>query len=225
MSQRGLCSRREADALIEQGKVLVNGVVVTELGTKVLEDVEIEIKGQQNLQTILLNKPLGYVSAQPEPGYEPAVRLLTVENQWSESPHKGTIRSFQKLAVAGRLDINSTGLLVFTQDGRIAKQLLSGIVEKEYLVRVRGHLPEENLQKLRHGLELDGKPLKPAKIEWINEDQLRFTLTEGKKRQIRRMCELVGLQVLALKRVRIGHVRLGKLPEGQWRILADDESF
>jgi 23S rRNA pseudouridine2604 synthase len=135
------------------------------------------------------------------------------------------------LAPAGRLDIDSVGLLVLTQDGRVAKQLVgedSG-VEKEYLVRVAkedgGRLGDDGLARLRHGLELDGEPLKPARVEWVNEDQLRFVLTEGKKRQIRRMCEAVGLQVLGLKRVRIGQVMLGDLPAGQWRYLRGDESF
>ena len=135
------------------------------------------------------------------------------------------------LAPAGRLDIDSTGLLVLTQDGRIAKQLIgedSG-VEKEYLVRVchakPGRLPEAELKRLNHGLSLDGKALRPARVTWQNEDQLRFVLREGKKRQIRRMCEIVGLQVLGLKRVRIGQVMLGELPQGNWRLLAPGETF
>jgi 23S rRNA pseudouridine2604 synthase len=133
----------------------------------------------------------------------------------------------QGLAPAGRLDIDSTGLLVLTQDGRIARQLIgeSSTVEKEYLVRVEGQLATDGLALLNHGLELDGRALRPAKVEWINDDQLRFILREGRKRQIRRMCELVGLKVLGLKRVRIGQVRLGELPSGQWRLLGEDESF
>jgi 23S rRNA pseudouridine2604 synthase len=120
---------------------------------------------------------------------------------------------------------------VLTQDGRIAKQLISqdSSIEKEYLVRVRytkaGKFPDANLQLLNHGLSLDGKPLLPAKVEWQNEDQLRFVLREGKKRQIRRMCEAVGLKVIGLKRVRIGRVTLGKLPPGEWRYLREDEHF
>ena len=130
------------------------------------------------------------------------------------------------MAVAGRLDIDSQGLLLFTQDGRIAKKIIgdNGKIEKEYIVRVEGLLPDNKLRLLRHGLELDGKPLKPAKVEWINEDQLRFVLTEGKKRQIRRMCEMVGLRITGLKRVRIGKIKLGHLPEGKWRFLEAGES-
>ena len=131
------------------------------------------------------------------------------------------------LAPAGRLDIDSTGLLVFTQDGRIARQLIGedSEVEKEYLVRVEGRLPAKGLALLNHGLSLDGEVLKPASVVWQNKDQLRFILREGKKRQIRRMCELVGLNVTGLKRVRIGKVRLGELPLGKWRYLGPDETF
>jgi 23S rRNA pseudouridine2604 synthase len=131
------------------------------------------------------------------------------------------------LAPAGRLDIDSSGLLVFTQDGRIAKQLIGAgsEVEKEYLVRVEGRLAVQGLALLNHGLSLDGQALKPAQVVWQNEDQLRFILREGKKRQIRRMCELVGLKVTGLKRVRIGNVKLGELPLGKWRYLGSDEAF
>jgi 23S rRNA pseudouridine2604 synthase len=98
-------------------------------------------------------------------------------------------------------------------------------VEKEYLVRVEGNLAPDGLKRLQHGLTLDGVELKPAQVSWQNEHQLRFVLRQGRKRQIRRMCEAVGLQVLGLKRVRIGQVMLGDLPAGQWRYLRADESF
>ena len=122
---------------------------------------------------------------------------------------------------------DSTGLLVLTQDGRIARKLIGedSDIEKEYLVRVEGRLDEHGLARLNHGLALDGKALRPAKVTWANPDQLRFLLKEGRKRQIRRMCELVGLKVVGLKRVRIGRVRLGDLPPGRWRYLRDDEQF
>jgi 23S rRNA pseudouridine2604 synthase len=126
------------------------------------------------------------------------------------------------------LDIDSQGLLVLTQDGVVAKTLIgeNSEVEKEYLVRVSGHLSDEGLRRLNDGsLVLDGRRLLPAKVEWLNQDQLRFVLREGMKRQIRRMCESVGLKVVGLKRVRIGKVMLGNLPEGKWRYLHDDESF
>jgi 23S rRNA pseudouridine2604 synthase len=231
MAERGICSRREADAFIEQGLVLVDGVVVNQLGVKVSPEVEITLapqarKRQTDLVTIILNKPIGYVSAQPEPGYIPAIKLITSANQFGKSDRKLRPAHLKGLAVAGRLDIDSQGLLLFTQDGRIAKRIIGerGGVEKEYIVRVSGSLPEDDLRPLRHGLELDGKPLLPAQVEWINRDQLRFILKEGRKRQIRRMCELVGLKVAGLKRVRIGEIRLGNLPEGRWRFLEPDES-
>jgi 23S rRNA pseudouridine2604 synthase len=234
MSTRGLCSRREADVYIERGWVKVDGQVVSELGSKVLPDCRIELATQAQREqgsrvTILLNKPVGYVSAQAEDGYAPAATLITAANQYADD-HSGVRYSNEHqrgLAPAGRLDIDSTGLLVLTQDGRIAKQLIGddSDVEKEYLVRVEGRLDERGLALLNHGLSLDGRKLRPAKVGWQNADQLRFILKEGRKRQIRRMCELVGLEVAGLKRVRIGRVRLGELPLGQWRYLREDESF
>ena len=131
------------------------------------------------------------------------------------------------LAPAGRLDIDSSGLLVLTQDGRIARQLIGqdSAIEKEYLVRVQGTLSNAGMRRLHHGLSLDGRALKPTRVSWVNAQQLRFILTEGRKRQIRRMCEQVDLQVTALKRVRIGKILLGRLPTGQWRYLRADEEF
>jgi 23S rRNA pseudouridine2604 synthase len=234
MSELELCSRREADEWIENGWVRVNGEVVDTLGARVPRDATIEIdpaasRQQRELVTFLLNKPVGYVSGQPEDNHPPAMVLLTPENRWAEDisgiPFKrGHLRG---LAPAGRLDIDSTGLLVFTQDGRIARRLVGAEseVEKEYLVRVQGTLDEAGLDRLRHGLELDGVKLKPAKVSWSNEDQLRVVLREGRKRQIRRMCEMVGLVVVGLKRVRTGGVPLGSLPVGQWRYLRRAEKF
>jgi 23S rRNA pseudouridine2604 synthase len=234
MSERGLCSRREADSYIEKGLVFVDGRRVSELGTKVDPACAIRLDTQASAQqqqrvTILLHKPVGYVSGQPEPGYQPAVKLIRPDTLWQDGrASRGFHPAHLKgLAPAGRLDIDSTGLLVLTQDGRIAKQLIGddSDVEKEYLVRVEGRLDERGLALLNHGLSLDGRRLRPARVVWQNADQLRFILKEGRKRQIRRMCELVGLKVVGLKRVRIGRVRLGDLPLGQWRYLRDDEAF
>lgn len=234
MAARGMCSRREADRYIERGLVLVDGQVISELGTKVSPDVEIELaeagkKRQEAQATFLLNKPVGYVSAQPEDGHKPAEVLLRKETRWNQDKSRRRFqpRQLKGLAPAGRLDIDSTGLLVLTQDGRVARRIIGedSDVDKEYLVRVTGQLSEKGLRLLNHGLSLDDKPLKPAKVSWQNEDQLRFVLHEGKKRQIRRMCELVGLKVVGLKRIRIGHVMLGNLPSGQWRYLHDNERF
>jgi 23S rRNA pseudouridine2604 synthase len=234
MSELGLCSRREADEWIENGWVTVDGSVMTTLGTRVAPDARIEIDGaahrhQSEQVTILLNKPIGYVSGQAEDGYQPASVLIRPESRWPEdrAPIEFKPGHLRGLAPAGRLDIDSTGLLVFTQDGRVARRLIGrdSEVEKEYLVRVEGALAPAGMKKLQHGLELDGAPLKPARVSWQNEHQLRFVLREGKKRQIRRMCELVGLTVTGLKRVRTGSVVLGKLPTGQWRYLRADEKF
>jgi 23S rRNA pseudouridine2604 synthase len=283
MAELGLASRREADDWIAKGWVKVDGRVA-EMGMQVLPNVRIDIdkqaQGQQaNQVTILLNKPLGIVSGQAEDGHEPAIKLIQPHNRWADDNARFFFHGSQlkSLVPAGRLDIDSTGLLVLTQDGRVARQLIGedSVMEKEYLVRVaytgvanpnaanspaatypglpsgRGALsgrgkpqqlirlddddpvtsdvqsvfPAEKLQLLRHGLSLDDQRLKPAKVEWQNPEQLRFVLTEGKKRQIRRMCELVGLKVVGLKRVRVGRVMLGNLPVGQWRYLQPHEKF
>ena len=271
MAELGLASRREADEWIGKGWVKVNGVVAT-MGMQVLPNVRIEIdkvaQGQQaNQVTVLINKPIGLVSGQAEDGHEPAITLVQPQNRWAEDNARFFFHGSQlkSLVPAGRLDIDSTGLLVLTQDGRVARQLIGedAVMEKEYLVRVaytgvaneaaanspaatyggkptqlsriddddpittnvQAVFPPALLAKLRHGLSLDGQALKPAKVTWQNPEQLLVVLTEGKKRQIRRMCELVGLKVVGLKRVRIGNVMLGNLPVGQWRYLAPHERF
>ena len=246
MAELGLCSRREADAWSEQGWVRVNGQVA-EMGMQVGSTdritVEREAQAQQEQQvTVLLHKPMGYVSGQAEDGHEPAMVLFQARNQWSGDTTRIRFSpaQFKGLAPAGRLDIDSVGMLVMTQDGRVARQLIGedADMEKEYLVRVtcagpqgdiavnvQAHFPAAQMQRLRHGLSLDGKPLKPAQVEWQNPEQLRFVLKEGKKRQIRRMCEQVGLKVVGLKRIRMGRISLGALPVGQWRYLGPKESF
>ncbi|MET0519473.1 MAG: pseudouridine synthase [Burkholderiaceae bacterium] len=265
MTALGMASRREADEWIGAGWVKVDGKMAV-LGQRVGPDVKIEVdplafKEQAKQVTILLHKPIGYVSGQAEDGYEPASVLVKSANHWSEdaSGIKYHIGHSRGLAPAGRLDIDSTGLLVLTQDGRVAKLLIGedSKIEKEYLVRVeyvgppgggaaapqggQGNLgrpgvssgqgapmaqfPAQDLALLNHGLSLDDVQLKPAKVSWINDDQLRFVLREGRKRQIRRMCELVGLKVVGLKRVRIGRINLGHLPPGQWRFLTPWERF
>ncbi len=264
MAELGMASRREADEWIGKGWVRVNGKVA-EMGMQVLPDVRIEIdrqaQGQQaNQVTILVHKPIGIVSGQAEDGHLPAITLVQPQNRWKDDNARFFFhpRQLKSLVPAGRLDIDSTGLLVLTQDGRVARQLIGedSQIEKEYLVRVvytgqsagsadsagsgpletigehdpvqtdvQSVFPPERLALLRHGLSLDGAALKPASVDWQNPEQLRFVLKEGKKRQIRRMCEAVGLKVVGLKRVRIGRVMLGHLPPGQWRYLAPHEKF
>ena len=234
LAQQGVCSRREAEGLIAQGLVSIDGERVDDAGRKILagQTLVLSDAAQAELSaatSIVLHKPVGYVSGQAEDGYEPAIVLIRPENRWAAdpSPVKFSSDHLRGLAPAGRLDIDSTGLLVLTQDGRVAKQLIgeNSSVEKEYLVRVEGRLSDEGLARLRHGLSLDGVKLKPAQVSWQNADQLRFVLREGRKRQIRRMCEMVGLYVTGLKRVRSGNVLLGALPVGQWRYLRPDEGF
>lgn len=238
LAERGLCSRREADAYIEQGLVLLDGQPVTELGTRALRHQVVSlaagaVRQQEQRLTVILNKPIGHVShADDDSRYPPAARLIVPGNRWMDPRQPAAPKAEQRLnlrglAPAGRLDIDSTGLLVLTQDGRIARQLIGddSTIEKEYLVRVTGRLDERGLAMLNHGLALDGRTLKPAKVSWQNEDQLRFVLREGRHRQIRRMCEQVGLQVTGLRRIRIGRIPLGNLPVGQWRALAAFERF
>lgn len=234
MAAQGLCSRREADSYIERGWVQVDGEVVQELGTRILPHQKITLSHaararQHERVTVLVHKPVGYVSAQAEGGYKPAVVLVTTGNRFAgdRAPLRFDQAHTRGLAPAGRLDIDSTGLLVLTQDGRVARRLIGADseIEKEYLVRVEGRLSAAGLAQLNFGLSLDGAPLKPARVLWQNDEQLRFVLQEGKKRQIRRMCELVGLRVTGLKRVRIGSIRLAELPVGQWRYLGADERF
>ena len=242
MAELGICSRREADDWIARGWVRVNGqpaVIGQPVGLNARIEIDRQAEQQQRQQvTILINKPVGYVSAQAEDGHEPAVVLVQPQNRWREcnSRMRWGHEQLRGLAPAGRLDIDSIGLLVLTQDGRVARQLIGedSEIEKEYLVRVsygaeslnvQAVFPPDKLQLLCHGLSLDDQPLRPAQVSWQNPEQLRFVLREGKKRQIRRMCEQVGLLVTGLKRVRIGQVNLGHLPVGQWRYLAPHEQF
>jgi len=231
MAQQGLCSRREADAFLSAGFVMVDGQPVG-LGDKAWPSQRIVLDPRARAQqhervTVVIHKPIGLVSGQAEDGYKPAITLVTPEHR--DARDRSGIRfrreHLRGLAVAGRLDIDSSGLLVLTQDGRVARQLIGqdSEIEKEYLVRVTGQLSAAGLAQLRHGLSLDGQRLKPAEVAWQNQEQLRFVLRQGRKRQIRRMCELVGLNVVGLKRVRIGKLMLGDLPVGQWRYLAADE--
>lgn len=232
MSEKGICSRREADEYISRGWVLVDGAPVSELGMKVRREQHVELARpardqQQDLATFLLYKPVGYVSGQPEKNYPPAVKLLLPENRMPGDAGVVTRRHFQGLAPAGRLDIDSRGLIVFTQDGRLAKLLTSssGQIEKEYHVRVLGEITIDRLRVLRHGLSLDGKVLLPAGVSKLGDGRLKFILREGRHRQIRRMCEAVDLKVVGLMRVRIGKIKLGDLREGHWRLLRADETF
>jgi 23S rRNA pseudouridine2604 synthase len=220
MARRGLCSRREAERYIDEGRVRVNGVLVTQQGTKAPMDVKIDLD-VQNLQrlTIALNKPLGIVSNLPQDGYREARDLIVPENRYDSGPPVDP----QSLHVVGRLDINSKGLLLLSSDGRIAKTIIGpdSEVEKEYIVRFHNPVPDQAILKLRFGLKLDGEPLKRAIVKRSRDERaLSIVLREGKHHQIRRMCEMVGLEISSLKRVRIANIQLGSLPVGQWMVVS-----
>lgn len=227
LSARQICSRREADHIIESGWVLVNGQVAT-VGQKALETDSIELlppahEWLNDKITVILNKPVGYVSGQAEDDYIPAVKLITSQNRFGPNP--AHINRIEGLAPAGRLDIDSKGLLILTQDGVLAKKVIGAdsTISKEYVVKVDKSISDEQKRLLESGLSLDGKKLKPATVQLLNPQLMVLTLTEGKKRQIRRMCELVDLKVIFLKRTRVGNIELGDLPEGKWRFLTPQE--
>lgn len=227
LAQSGVCSRREAEALIAQGLVSIDGSPVTDAGHKIARGQTLILADAAGAAlgsvTVILNKPVGYVSSQPEPGQTPAARLLTPQNLWGGA---GDIPARDaSLPPVGRLDMDSRGLLILSTDGVIAKAVIGpqSDLEKEYLVRVLGDISDARLARLRHGLSLDGRALKPARITPAGEGRLRFILKEGRNRQIRRMCDLVGLKVTDLYRLRIGPLKVGDLPEGKWRHLTTAE--
>lgn len=227
LAQSGVCSRREADELIAAGAVMIDGERVSDAGRKIEPGQTLELNDRAELGlgaqvSVVVHKPVGIVSAQPDLGQVPAARLLTAENQFGPGIAPNSRTSFAPL---GRLDMDSRGLLLLSEDGVLAKAIIGpeSQIDKEYVVTVRGKADRGKIQKLRHGLELDGRQLKPAKVTLDDVQVLRFVLTEGRNRQIRRMCELVDLEVVDLVRVRIGTLKLGDLPEGKWRHITPDE--
>jgi 23S rRNA pseudouridine2604 synthase len=228
LAQNGVCSRREAEGLIAQGLVSIDGQRVDDVGRKIEPGQTLTLNDTAQTQlaetlSVVIHKPVGIVSSQPEPEQVPAVRLLTKAALWGESP---TIPSFDnRLAPVGRLDMDSRGLLILSEDGVVAKAVIgpASELEKEYQVRVAGQVTERKIARLRHGLALDGRQLRPAKVKLIGDQHLSFILKEGRNRQIRRMCDLVDLTVTDLFRIRVGGVLLGDLPEGRWRLLTAEE--
>lgn len=228
LAQSGVCSRREAEALIAKGLVSIDGRRVDDPGRKIEAGQTLLLADAAEAQldaalTLMIHKPVGVVSSQPEGGQIPAVRLLTPDTLWGVAaaiPDRDS-----RLAPVGRLDMDSRGLLILSEDGVVAKAVIgpASTLEKEYRVRVTGLITDRKLSLLRHGLQLDGRALRPAQVSVIEGQLLRFVLKEGRNRQIRRMCDLVGLSVVDLFRVRVGEVRLGDLPEGRWRPLSAQE--
>jgi 23S rRNA pseudouridine2604 synthase len=241
----GLCSRRQADQYIENGWIRLIDAPTQALhpGLQVPFDSKWEFlpaawRDIQQKVSLVLHKPVGYVSSQPNPSAKPSIQLLTNENEWKPMKSKPqqqrkTPRNLSNLAVAGRLDLNSSGLLLFTQQGALAKAVIgpNSRVEKEYLVRVRDpssnvlHYDEiqERIHLLRQGIQDRGDFLQAVSVDVLNEQQIQFVLHAGKHHHLRRMCAAVGWHVEALKRVRIGTCVLGGLPLGKWRYLNDEE--
>lgn len=225
LAAEGVCSRREAEDLIAGGGVFIDGARVDDPGRKIEPGQTIEVRGADAAAkiSVVINKPVGVVSAQPEGAQIPAARLLTRANLVGAADNMPTSRT--SLPPLGRLDQDSHGLLLLSEDGVLTKAVIGpeSKLDKEYLVRVTGPVTERKLALLRHGLALDGRQLKPAKVTAVEPQRLRFILTEGRNRQIRRMCELVDLEVTDLYRIRIGPLKLGDLPEGRWRALLPPE--
>ena len=227
LGQTGVCSRREADALIADGLVSVDGEVVTDAGRKLEPGQTLTLNDGATAAlaegvTIVMHKPLGYVSGQPEPNKLPAVRLVTEGNRVGPGAVPADDHSLPPI---GRLDEDSRGLLLLSSDGVVAKAVIGpqSDLDKEYLVRVAGDVTEKKLKLLRHGLMLDGRQLRPAYVSRMESFRLKFILREGRNRQIRRMCDMVDLEVIDLIRVRIGPLKLDNLPEGRWRMLTAEE--
>lgn len=231
LGQSGVCSRREAEALIAKGLVSIDGEIVQDPGRKIEAGQTLTLMDDLEAQapySIVIHKPVGIVSAQPEPDQIPAARLITPDAYWGAIEDLDTLGlpdESESLPALGRLDKDSRGLLILSQDGVLAKSIIGPDARqtKEYRVQVEGVITDRKISQLRYGLMLDGRQLRPAKVHICGEQMLSFTLSEGRNRQIRRMCELVDLVVIDLMRIRIGTLLLGSLPEGQWRHLTEAE--
>jgi len=224
------CSRREAEQLITGGWVKVDGLVIEEPQFRVTDHM-IEIDPQADPAqaapvTLLLHKPPGYQSAD---GAQPASQLLTPAALWNEAA-AGTHplkKHFAQLTLCVPLESSASGLLVFTQDWRVARKLTedAATLEHEVIVEVAGELAPNGLKRLNRGIHYQGRTPAAIKVSWQNETRLRVALKGAQPGQIAHLCEAVGLQVLSMKRIRLGRVPLGKLPSGQWRYLREDERF
>jgi pseudouridine synthase len=222
LAHAGVASRRAAERLIVEGRVTVNGRVVTELGTRVdpaRDAVKVDgtrLRAVSRIRThLLLHKPRGYVTTLSDPQGRPTIRDLI-----------GGVKS--RVYPVGRLDFHSEGLLLLTDDGELARDLMDPRrrVPKTYHVKVRGKPDAASLERLRRGVLLDGRRTRPASVKTLRPGEnpwLEMTIVEGRNRQIRRMCLAVGHRVVKLRRVRFGPLELGRLGPGEHRPLTGDE--
>ncbi len=220
LSDRGITSRRKGEALIGQGKVTVNGQIAA-LGDSADPEIDticVEGKPLPSTQAyiyLMLNKPRGYVTTLSDEKGRPTAASLVLD-------------CGRRVYPVGRLDMDSEGLLLFTNDGAFANRAMhpSHEINKTYLVQVKGY-GFEGFQRLREPVTLDGYRISPPKLRllWTKDDSARFEITihEGRNRQIRRMCALVGMRVTMLRRIREGELELGNLPVGKWRFLTASE--
>jgi len=224
------CSRREAEQYIEGGWVRVDGQVIEEPQFRVQSET-IALDPHARLTplepiTILLNKPPGYHAGD---GTNPALALLSAATRMADDDSAIHLlkKHFTRLTATTALETDASGLVVFTQDWHVAKKLGDDAdsIEHEVIVEVAGELIPHGLKRLSHGLIFNGKPLPPCKVSWQNETRLRFAIKAARLGQIAHMCERVGLEVLSMKRIRIGRVPMAQLPLGQWRYLRMDERF
>ena len=220
------CSRREAELYIAGGWVMVDGQVVDEPQFMVSQH-KVELRPEASLTpvapaTMLFHLPPGMDA-------DSAQQLIRAETRSADDPSGIHLlrQHFFRLAQSMPLEMNASGLLGFTQDFHVARKLKddAATLEQEYVVEVAGELPPDGLKLLNHGLSFNGKPLPPVKVSWQNETRLRFALKGVQPGQISHMCKSVGLQVLAMKRIRIGRVSMAKLQPGLWRYLMLHERF
>lgn len=209
-----IASRREADKLIKDGKVKVNGEIIINPAIQVGENDKIicDIENYKNEKIyIKLNKPVGYVVSNNKKEGKPIYKLLD--------------ENLKKLYPVGRLDKDSKGLILFTNDGVFSRKIIGeeSECEKEYYVKLEGIISDSALKKLEFGISLDGKKLKPAIVKRVSKNSFNIILKEGRNRQIRRMCEKVGFEVILLKRLRISNIYLNDLQEGKFEYLTKDE--
>lgn len=224
------CSRREAEQLIAGGWVRVDGVVVEEPQARVADE-RIEIDPKADLSqiepvTLLLHKPPGYHAIE---GSQPAAQLLNAASRWAEdesgiSPLK---KHFTQLTACVPLETDASGLVVFTQDWHVSRKLSedAAMIEHEMIVEVTGDLMPNALKRMNQGIRYNGRTPAAIKVSWQNETRLRVALKGAQVGEIAHLCEAVGLQVVSMKRIRLGGVSLGKVPSGQWRYLRMDERF